>query len=265
MSSSSEKSIQNTVDEVRRLITDAVRQEQFRDQLTELYNDAALMGNLQQMVEAGQKFWCAFFEIDRFKEVNDKFGYSQADALLKRVAVTMATLASNSFGPHFSVYRAHGDEFYLLVPIQGDIRYDEVQATLDSIRLSISQISITVDKLPDAMRCTVSVGWVTSDAARLGGSSPEGTSPQGIKHLLEHATSYAKRKGRNRVVLYDAETVKAVSRSVRTSCNRCETSFSADIPVEREEAEKSLFCPNCGTGLLRPAAPTTSPPDNIVA
>lgn len=265
MNSSSEQSIQNAVDEVRRLITEAVRQEQFRDQLTELFNDAALMGNLQQMVEAGQKFWCAFFEIDRFKEVNDKFGYSQADALLKRVAVTMATLASNCFGPHFSVYRAHGDEFYLLVPIPEDVSLDNVHTALDSIRLSISQISIPVFEQPDPMRCTVSVGWVTSDTARLGGSSPQGTSPQGIKHLLEHATSYAKRKGRNRVVRYDAETVKAVSRSVRTSCTRCETSFSADIPVEREEAEKGLFCPNCGTGLPRPPAPTTSPPDNILA
>ncbi|MCK6514543.1 GGDEF domain-containing protein [Myxococcota bacterium] len=264
MSSSSDQSIQRAVDEVRRLITDAVRQEQFRDQLTELFNDAALMENLQQMVEAGQKFWCAFFEIDRFKEVNDKFGYSQADALLKRVAVTMSTLASNSFGNAASVYRAHGDEFYVLVPVENDISSDKVQATLDSIRLSIAQISINVDKQPEPMSCTVSVGWVTSDAARLGGTSPQPTSPQGIKYLLEHATSYAKRKGRNRVVLYDAETVKAVSRSVRTSCNVCETSFSADIPVEREEAEKSLFCPNCGTELARPAPPSKPPDDTVI-
>lgn len=53
----------------------------------------------------------------RFKEINDIFGYTNADTLLKRIAEQLTT---SSFFPHgVAAFRAHGDEFYLAGALLG--------------------------------------------------------------------------------------------------------------------------------------------------
>lgn len=74
------------LDEVRRQIEAVVREEQMRDQLTELGNRLALSERLQSVFEDGSPFWCALIEVDYFKRINDRYTYEVADTLLQKIA-----------------------------------------------------------------------------------------------------------------------------------------------------------------------------------
>lgn len=244
--------IQDAVDEVRRVISEVVRAEQLRDQLTGLPNDTALMESLAGLFEANQAFWCAFVEIDRFKVVNDTFGYAPANDLLMKVASHLER--TSDFFPHgATAFRAHGDEFFVLGQFLG-ITEEEIAKNLDRVRSSIEGLRIHVAGKSKHMRCTVSIGWAMNADAK-----GEESTPRGLRVILEHANSFAKRDGRNRVVRYDDAKRKMQVHSVRDSCPKCLSSFSVDIPLER--AEKSdVLCPNCGTHIARPEPPEPPPP-----
>lgn len=246
--------IRQAVDEVQRVISDVVRAEQLRDQLTGLPNEAALMEALAGFFKANERFWCAFFEIDRFKVVNDTFGYAPANDLLLKVADHMAK--ANDYFPYgSSAFRAHGDEFFLLGRLEG-MPESEIGANLDRIRSSIEGIRVRVAGKTKHMQCTVSIGWATN-------ADPTGEerTPRGLLVVLEHATSYAKRQGRNQVQRYDEGNRKKQVHSVRDSCPKCFSSFSVDIPMEHAE-KGDILCPNCGTHVTRPEPP--EPPPKVI-
>lgn len=84
------------------------------DTLTDLPNRVAfserLNGMLQRASTEGGNFAVLCVDLDRFKEVNDVFGHSVGDALLKEVARRMRIAADGAF-----VARLGGDEFTLIV------------------------------------------------------------------------------------------------------------------------------------------------------
>lgn len=59
----------------------------------------------------GQPFTVAYIDLDRFKQVNDTFGHSEGDELLRRVAFIM----SSGVRPTDVVARLGGDEFGILM------------------------------------------------------------------------------------------------------------------------------------------------------
>lgn len=251
MIDSSDKQINDAVHKVRELITEVVRLEQWRDQLTGLPNDVALNSVLEQLVNDNKRFWFAFIEIDKFKSINDRYSYAQADNLLKRVADNLSHQSSMYFGGQAKTFRAHGDEFYVIRELPAEPNTDELHAQLDTLRASIAQIRIPVDGVTEPMRCTVSVGWLLStDAQR------ERKTAQGFKVLLEQTIAVAKRDGRDRVVRYDAERVlEGACVTLRADCGTCGAKFSVDVAPDRNQADAPLRCPNCGAELPRPLAP----------
>src|SRR5437588_1807771 len=52
------------------------------------------------------------FDIDRFKEVNDRYGHEEGDGLLREIASLVGTL----LGKRGECYRTGGDEFSILLP-----------------------------------------------------------------------------------------------------------------------------------------------------
>ena len=85
------------------------------DPLTNLPNRLMFQLELQQTIERAsreqQHFAVVFFDIDRFKQINDSFGHHQGDALLEMVAqrFTAVSRSSDVFA------RLGGDEFALIV------------------------------------------------------------------------------------------------------------------------------------------------------
>ncbi len=250
MTASSER-IDEALSSLRRVVSEVVRSEQLRDQLTGLGNDHALTEWIQARMTERDAFWIAFFEVDRFKEINDEFGYANADTLLQRIAEQLKIAAS--FFPNGVVpFRAHGDEFFLAGPLERAADA-EIAGTLEHVKTSIGQMKVRVRDKPRPMVCTMSVGWTTSRDQAQGGE-------RGLRHNLELATSEAKHLGRNRVVRYTDHLRKAEVVNLRRNCARCACSFSATIPRSALASDGRLHCPNCGDTMERPpVAPPAMP------
>lgn len=246
--------IAHTLELLRAQIQQAVTHEQRQDQLTGLQNDLALMERLGELVGTGQDFWAAFVEIDKFKTINDVFGYENADILLRSVADEIARdIGMSPLG--FKAYRAHGDEFYLVGEAAAEVT-PNLQSGLYDLCTRVRNVRVEVAGA-QPMQCTVSVGWLHSVLAR--STSPSGgLTPRYIKVLLERAVSVAKRKGRDRVEQFSQEMNKLAVVTSRGGCHQCQSSFSVDVPADDGRSD-DLYCPNCGQRATRPPRPGEVP------
>nr|WP_298143121.1 diguanylate cyclase [uncultured Pseudomonas sp.] len=88
----------------------------YRDTLTELGNRKAFAEELHSALEQAERqqthLALLYIDLDRFKEVNDRFGHDIGDALL----VAIAERVRNTLRHPDQVYRLGGDEFTLLMP-----------------------------------------------------------------------------------------------------------------------------------------------------
>ncbi len=104
------------------------------DPLTDLPNRAAfvdhLAATLTQVEKAGDHFAVLCIDLDRFKEVNDVFGHSIGDGLLREVARRLKEAAGEAF-----LARLGGDEFTVVVaegsqPATAEALADRLLATV---------------------------------------------------------------------------------------------------------------------------------------
>jgi diguanylate cyclase (GGDEF)-like protein len=80
------------------------------DSLTGLGNRRQLMGDVQRLLDEGRPAALAIFDLDGFKEYNDRFGHPAGDALLMRLTSALA----ESVAEIGDAYRLGGDEFCVL-------------------------------------------------------------------------------------------------------------------------------------------------------
>jgi diguanylate cyclase (GGDEF)-like protein len=120
------------------------------------------------------------FDIDRFKLINDSFGYPVGDVVLRSVADCARAVLRNSD----VLVRSGGEEFQIIAPHTSAI---EALRMAEKIRLAIEQAEI-----PGADHVTVSLG-----VAQLG----EQESGDSLAQRVNAAMARAKRAGRNCVEL----------------------------------------------------------------
>jgi len=83
----------------------------FRDTLTNLGNRKAFNEQLQQSVARCNRVALLYIDLDRFKQVNDRFGHAVGDALLSTVGERMRS----SLRQPDRAFRLGGDEFAVLL------------------------------------------------------------------------------------------------------------------------------------------------------
>jgi diguanylate cyclase (GGDEF)-like protein len=81
------------------------------DSLTGLYNRRRLMADLAVVYERRAQAALAIFDLDGFKDYNDRFGHPAGDSLLARLAGRLQA----TVGASGHAYRLGGDEFCVLV------------------------------------------------------------------------------------------------------------------------------------------------------
>ena len=102
------------------------------DPLTGVRNRRSLMSDLGEAALAGDDVVLAIFDLDGFKEYNDRFGHPAGDSLLIRLT---AVLESTIEG-HARAYRLGGDEFCVL---SGPLADDDPDTLVERWRACFSE------------------------------------------------------------------------------------------------------------------------------
>ena len=123
----------------------------------------------------------AIFDLDRFKSINDNFGHSAGDLVIKRVARAIEDV----FGDFHCVARLGGEEFGVIVC--GGERKDRV-ALIEMARVRVACLSVNFEG--NLLQTTVSVGIAEIEPSR---------SKHDTFALADKALYIAKAAGRNRL------------------------------------------------------------------
>jgi len=125
-----------------------------------------------------------FFDIDRFKQLNDRFGHEVGDEALH----LLCRRVSGALREHDVLFRWGGEEFVVLLP---HTRAPEAAAAAERIRRAVTDEPLGQDPNRDPIELTVSIGCATAEPA------PE--LPDDLLHRADTACYRAKALGRNRV------------------------------------------------------------------
>ena len=130
----------------------------------------------------GEPLAVMLFDLDRFKQINDRFGHAAGDAVLQAFAAT----ATGTLGADVLFARIGGEEFAACLPV-GDL--DEAFAIADRVRRNFAAAAARLGA--DELLPTVS-GGVTL------GCDPHATVTE-LLSIVDRALYRAKEHGRNRV------------------------------------------------------------------
>ena len=166
-----------------------------RDQLTNLHNRSYLQGYLARLEESGaaQGSSVIFFDVDRFKLINDRYGHEAGDTVLKQIAVR----ARASLRTQDLVARLGGDEF--VVVIEGQCSRPSLERQIERLRSAIAA-PILHDKT--RIDTTISVG--------VAGYTDKTTRFTDVLREADIALYASKQAGRNCITFFNTEMGAAV-------------------------------------------------------
>ena len=163
------------------------------DPLTAVFNAGAYYRACDQQIHASQRanqsFAVLFIDLDHFKSINDTYGHSVGDDVLRAVAQMLQTAVRRSD----IVGRIGGEEFSVFMP---NTQVQGAQQLAETLRLAIEAIHIEVGGV--RLKITASIGVAVK---RL-----DQETMQAIQQHADQAMYEAKRGGRNRVSTFDADS-----------------------------------------------------------
>lgn len=164
-----------------------------RDYLTGLYNRKFFMERLHEefawSVIYKEPFSLMMFDIDHFKKINDTYGHSCGDEILRQIANVLVSVLR----PQDVVARYGGEEFIALLA-NADMAYAAILG--EKLRAAVSEGVFSCSKGGAKLHVSISIGISTFDGTM--DISHDNFIGQADKALYE-----AKKTGRNKVVLYD--------------------------------------------------------------
>lgn len=173
-----------------------LKQMAYRDPLTELGNRRFLDEHLDQLVAIATAsradLLCAVFDVDRFKEVNDRLGHAAGDRLLALVA----KLLNASVRKGDVAVRLGGDEFVVLMP---GATIGRIENATESVRALLRQQAR--GEFPGGPAVDLSIGIAS---LRVDGCE----SGERLLAVADARLYEAKRQGRGRTVSVGDEPVE---------------------------------------------------------
>ena len=166
----------------------AIQKQALTDSLTGLPNHRAIIDQLEKEVSRakryGRPFSLLFFDADRFKRVNDTYGHSAGDAVLRQIGERAGSILRGGD----TLGRFGGEEFILLLP---EATASEARAIAERVRTAVAARPMTIAEMPEGLPMSVSIGVATFRE-----DANEGTE---LLSLADEAMYLAKRLGRNQV------------------------------------------------------------------
>lgn len=162
------------------------------DGLTGLNNRMYLMECLEKEVQRSLRFrrplTLLFLDIDHFKNINDQFGHSAGDSVLKQVVQTIRTVIR----PVDVIGRFGGEEFLV-----GLVETDESAArqVAERLRLKVAHTPFRVDAGPMTLTVSIGVATLVGPINRI----------EELIDQADRALYRAKNSGRDQVQVYSGE------------------------------------------------------------
>ena len=159
-----------------------------RDPLTDILNRRSFLESaaiqMERVFRTGSQCFLVLYDLDHFKQVNDRFGHLAGDRVLKETTrrVKAAIRPYDLFG------RYGGEEFILLMT---DVAEADAVNAVERLRQTISRSSVEFENIP--IPITASFGIV---------AVVPGTDVRAAIKSADEALYQAKDDGRNLVVLY---------------------------------------------------------------
>jgi diguanylate cyclase (GGDEF)-like protein len=161
-----------------------------RDGLTGLLNRRSFNEQFvrawQQGLRDHRRLGVLMFDVDYFKEYNDRYGHLAGDEALRRVARVIKRIARR---PLDCAARYGGEE---LIVVLYDLAPEHVMKIADALRRAVERLHLEHDYSKASQVLTMSVGVAVV-------TPTHGRSPQGAIQLADEALYRAKAAGRNRV------------------------------------------------------------------
>ena len=167
---------------------EAIRQESIRDALTGLFNrrfmQESLIKETSRAKRKGMPLAVVMFDLDHLKEINDTYGHSAGDEVLRNVSQAIKTKIRMGD----IACRYGGDEFTLILT---DATMDNARQRMEELRKEISLMSIQHEGSP-ITKFSLSIG--VAEYPR------NGTRGEELLKAADMALYRAKQTGRNRVM-----------------------------------------------------------------
>ena len=182
-----------------------------RDPLTRLFNHGYLQEALQREIARSERyshsFALALLDLDRFKDLNERYGHATGDRILREVATLIRTRSRRSDLPfrlaEQEVAARYGaDVFALILP---ETTRASAATKLEVVRRTVNALALG-DGLPPS---TLSVGFASYP--------DDGTDRESLVRAAQRALTAAKRVGGDQLVSYsqalDASGVEGAARA----------------------------------------------------
>ncbi len=195
------------------------------DSLTNLYNRGAWNACLAESLAAARPVTVLLLDLDSFKEVNDTFGHSAGDAVLKEMAIRIEDNCANAL----MLARLGGDEFVALLP-GNDVRAARVAA-----KRLVAAASLPFEFAGRSIRVGMSIGVSLAPN--------HSTHPEELLGAADLALYQAKAAGRGRYEMF-TPSFREVAIARRA--------FEHELKLAFENGEFELFYqPQVVTGTQR--------------
>ena len=171
-----------------------------KDELTEAYNLRYFRGIYKDVFDDFNYVLCSF-DIDFFKRVNDTYGHSAGDIVLKELVL----LVKNSIRSDDILCRVGGEEF--IIVFKNVSKAEDIYNRIESIRKKVESSQIYIDDT-DFVNITISIGLIDGVTVRDIVGVTGDKSRKKILSYLDEALYKSKVSGRNQITLYKLEDLK---------------------------------------------------------
>jgi two-component system, cell cycle response regulator len=206
----------------------SLERQSITDFKTGTYNDRYFHRRMREEFQRAQRhrlpLSCIMLDFDNFKEINENFDHTFGDFVLLAFARKVrATIREIDIAARFG-----GDEFVVLLPNTG---LEEAVNIAERIRKTVTDYSFEHDK--HATKVTLSLGIASFDGR-------DEITPEEFLRRADCALLEAKRRGRDRVVLFPQIAGKSYPESVVPYRREGRDAAARDTKNDHEELESEF-------------------------